>query len=384
MLAGTWLGESFHNDNKILKLNPHQAEFVHQVKNRISSIPLHRLVKFLKSAKHRPPIKNIWLKDPLGDWLIEGSQSKELQKLDQKSKQQKTVFPMVLRTESALFFGPVPVQLNAGEFYLFIKTDLVKPLDTRSFLDNPLIRLLLLIFASIAAATITSKFVTSPIKQLQKTVQIVPQDLSVRVLPKLLARKDELGNLSRQIEHMIETIEKLLKGQQQILWDVSHELRSPLARIQTTIAIAEQQKQPEKAFKRLNEEVNQLNHMISQLLLLGRINADINTINKQNISLKELIQQICEDMKLETENCPKFNLHIDDQIDIYGDPLLLASVFGNLMRNARDHNETPVTVTISAKSEKNPISSWKFREFLDFFFKFTLLQRPFFSKKKVL
>lgn len=349
MLAGTWLGESLHHDNKVVDLNPHQMEFVHEVFNRVSHIPLHRLARLLKTVKHRPPIKKLWLKDATGEWLNSEVIPNALAYLHQTAELDGPSKVRVLRSDNSLWFGPLVLDVKEGKFLLYVQTEVIKPLDTRTILDHPLFRLLLLILASGAAAAITTRLITKPVKMLQKTVQIVADDLSIRVEPQLLKRKDELGNLARQIEEMIKTIEKLINSQQQILWDVSHELRSPLARIQTTLAIAEQQKSPEKAFQRLNNEVVHLNNMISQLLLLGRINSEIKPIHKQSISLLELITQICEDMKLEKNQCPEFEILIDEQVDIQGDPMLLTSAFGNLLRNARDHNDKQVFIRIEAE-----------------------------------
>ncbi|HFB65394.1 MAG TPA: HAMP domain-containing histidine kinase [Aeromonadales bacterium] len=353
ILAGTWLGKSLNADNKVLPLNPLQTDFVRRFRPGNTSISLHHLQKMVYNKQNHKPVKKIWLLDKSGQQNAHSKLPQAVTRLWEMISLHGKTEPSVYRSDHSLWFGPLKIDTAVGPRWLIIETDIVRALDSRNFYSHPLFRLLILIVASIAAALLVSRFLTRPIKQLQSTVKQLTHDLSARPNNRLLKRNDELGKLANQINEMAETIEKLLNSQQQILWDVSHELRSPLARIQTTLAIAEQQNNPQKALQRLNNEVIILNQMISQLLLLGRLNAEIQKINREPVPLKNLLQHIHEDMKLENSQPLNITLSMDEKIDVYGDPVLLSSLFGNLMRNAREHNPPGTAIVVLANEDKD-------------------------------
>ncbi len=346
--AGNWLSESLRNSDKALALNPAQYLFLKKFRKKINNKNIRRLLKHWQQLPPKKPLKRILVIDSEGETLTATKIPKAVELLLQQSNNK----PMLLRNWNELWIGPLTIQNGNEKFRVFLNTENAPYLNARTWLEHPVSRLLLLLLASLVAAFLVSFFLVRPIKKLQITVNSLKSDLSYRVDEKLTNRKDELGKLGKQINSMAETIQKLVNSQQNILWDVSHELRSPLARIKTALAIAEQKSEPEKAIFRLNKEVDLLNKMITQLLLLGRLEAGLQKIQHEPVHLKSLIQQIIDDMHYESKT--KFNaqIKIEDELQVLGDPLLLASLFGNLLRNAREHNQQQITLNIEASCEQ--------------------------------
>jgi len=352
--AGTWLSESLRNSDKALQLNPAQYIFIKKLKNRLQKGNLNRLVSRWQNNPTKEPIKKVVVIDSNGDVLGNHPRPDSVNLLLRQSNGR----PMVIRSWKELWFGPIAVSSRGQSYQIFVNTNNAPFLKSRHWLEHPITRILILLLASIAAAFLVSLFLVRPIKKLQLAVDTLKTDLTFRVDEKITNRKDELGKLGQRINSMAETIQKLVSSQQNILWDVSHELRSPLARIQTALAIAEQKSEPEKAIQRLNKEVDLLNKMIGQLLLLGRLEAGLQKVQAETVHLSNLILQIIDDMRFESKQEFSIEVNIKEDFQIQGDPLLLASLFGNILRNARDHNQNKITIKIDVKcdAEKCEIS----------------------------
>ncbi len=355
--AGTWLSESLRDDEKALRLNPAQYLFLKKFRKRVKQRSVKNLIKYWQRNPPRKPIKNILIVDANGQ-SIDNKNIPEAVKL---LLIQSDGRPMLIRNWSELWMGPLSISSRGENYQFFIQTENVPGLNSRHWLEHPLARILLLLFASLAAAFLVSLFLVRPIKKLQLAVQALGSDLSVRVDPKITQRRDELGKLGQKINHMAETIQTLVNSQQHILWDVSHELRSPLARMQTALAIAEQKSEPEKAISRLNKEVDLLNQMITQLLLLGRLESGLQKLQHEPVHLKNLINQIIDDMRYENKQPFSISVNIEGEHQVTGDPLLLASVFGNVLRNAREHNHQNVNIIVEAVC-KNKVCTISIRD----------------------
>jgi signal transduction histidine kinase len=344
-VAGTWLSESMRDSGKAIPLNPAQYIFIKKLRSRIQKGNIPRLVSRWQKTPPQQPIKKIIVLDSNGNVVGNQPRPDPVNLLLQQSKGQ----PMLIRSWKELWFGPISMTSRNQSYQLYVNTSNAPFLKSRHWLEHPIARLLIIFLASIAASFLVSLFLVRPIKKLQLAVTTLKTDLNFRVDEKIIRRKDELGKLGQQINSMAETIQKLVNSQQNILWDVSHELRSPLARIATALAIAEQKSEPEKAIQRLNKEVDLLNKMIAQLLLLGRLEAGLQKIQPEPVHLKNLLQQIIDDMRYESKRDFNIELEIQQDFQIQGDPLLLASLFGNILRNSRDHNETTISIKIDAK-----------------------------------
>ncbi len=126
-----------------------------------------------------------------------------------------------------------------------------------------------------------AKYLTAPVIRLREaTRRFSAGEFALRIGGRFNRRKDELSGLANDFDHMAGRIESLMTMQQQLLADISHELRSPLARLNVALELVRRQTAPEaqKALNRIEKEVIQLNEMIGQVLTLSRLQSGIQGI----------------------------------------------------------------------------------------------------------
>jgi len=184
-------------------------------------------------------------------------------------------------------------------------------------------------------------------------------DLSARVA-NADKRHDEFGQLSQDINHMAEQVENLVDSQKRLLADISHELRSPLARLQMAIGIAQQSAEDNnltadsqtESLTRIEKEANEIEAMITQVLALSRLEANTQQAVIEPVNVSSLIEQIVQDARFEASGCGKvLNTEIANAIQISGDGQLLSRAFENLIRNAVKYAESVVYVTLATTEQ---------------------------------
>jgi two-component system OmpR family sensor kinase len=155
-------------------------------------------------------------------------------------------------------------------------------------------------------------------------------------------RRDELSALGQDFDLMAEKIYTLLQAQQRLLHDVSHELRSPLARIQAAIGLVQQQ--PEKlepSLTRIEREAQRISDLVGELLVLSRLEAGIAAGDKHEFDLGVLLDDIVADVRFEAE---LRQVHIrcegSEEIMVTAWDELLHRAIENVLRNAVQHCKT--------------------------------------------
>jgi two-component system sensor histidine kinase CpxA len=181
------------------------------------------------------------------------------------------------------------------------------------------------------------------------TRELAAGNLSVRVVPRLGGRRDELASLAADFDEMAEKIQLLLESQRRLLGDISHELRSPLARLNVALELARQRSgsEAQTALERIQLEAETLNEMIGQLLALTRIETGAEEIAKTKFDLKKLVADVANDANFEArarERAVKFNS--SDTAVMEGAAGLLRGAIENVVRNAVAYTAKGTTVEI--------------------------------------
>jgi two-component system, OmpR family, sensor histidine kinase CpxA len=196
-----------------------------------------------------------------------------------------------------------------------------------------------------------TRYLTAPIFRLRMAArQIAGGDLSARASPALASRRDEFGELVQDFNHMSERIESLVRSQQQLIRDISHELRSPLARLNVALGLARQRAGVEAAahLDRIERESERLNEMIGRLLTLARVQASERPPDPEPVALLPLIQQIADDARFE---CSRSGCNVTVRAAgdcvVKGSPDLLRSAIENVVRNAIRYTASGTSVEIS-------------------------------------
>ena len=198
-----------------------------------------------------------------------------------------------------------------------------------------------------------ARYLTSPVARLQKaTQQLAGGDLTARVGSVLAKRGDEFSDLGHDFDLMAERIERLINSQRRLLSDISHELRSPLARLNVALELARKRAGSEAgaSLDRIEREAGRMNDLISQLLGLARWDSDAESRQEESISLADLVQEVAADADYEatSQNRRVSVLESEDCI-VTGSPELLRSAIENIVRNGLHYTakDTRVEVRLS-------------------------------------
>jgi len=196
-----------------------------------------------------------------------------------------------------------------------------------------------------------SRHLTKPLHRLgEAAAGIAEGRLDTRVDPSLRARRDEIADLARNFDGMAERIEALVNGQRRLLADVSHELRSPLARLMVALSLAKQGRPEEAAgnLERIGAEARRIDALIGQLLALTRIDSGVDRGSPAPFDLTALVQEVASDGAFEAR------AHNRNVVITQADPCTfigfeepLRSAVENVVRNAIRHTAEGTTVSIS-------------------------------------
>jgi len=216
----------------------------------------------------------------------------------------------------------------------------------------PLTLLAIALGVSGAVCYFLARYLAAPVDRLRlATRQLAAGDLNVRVLPALKGRQDDLGLLAADLDSMAERLRLLLEAKQQLLRDVSHELRSPLARLQLALSLASREPSGvERHLARIAREAERLEQLIARTLKLASLERPGHTLEQARVDVGELLQTIAADVAIEAaaRGC-QVELAADGELAVSGDPELLRSACENVIRNAVRFSPNRGAVAISAR-----------------------------------
>ena len=194
-------------------------------------------------------------------------------------------------------------------------------------------------------------YMTKPVIRLRAaTQQLAGGDLTARAGDPNSRRRDEISGLIRDFDTMAGRLESLVKAQSRLLNDISHELRSPLARLNVALGLARQRSGPESAtmLERIELEASRLNELIGRLLTLARLEDGEQRVPGTPVLLDEVVLTVAEDAEFEAQ---ARHCHVRSEIpegswDVSGDASLLHSAIENVVRNAIRYTREGTTVDI--------------------------------------
>lgn len=205
-----------------------------------------------------------------------------------------------------------------------------------------------------------ARYLASPVETLRAGVRrFASGDLSTRVGAQVGTRHDEIADLSRDFDRMAERIETLVMSQRQLLGDISHELRSPLARLSVALGLARRHAGDDapkvtKALNRIERESERLNELIGQLLPLARLETDEDELQKTRIDLQDLVRQIAADADFEAQGRNRsVRVIADEECSFAGNAELMRSAIENVVRNAVRYTAEQTSVEVSLQCSSN-------------------------------
>lgn len=193
------------------------------------------------------------------------------------------------------------------------------------------------LLGSVVFAALLARHFARPIRNLRAAFDAAAAgDLEVRVGTAMGSRRDELAELGRDFDRMVGQLQSLVNGQRRLLHDVSHELRSPLARLQAATGLARQQPgKIEASLDRIEKESVRIDGLVGELLTLSRLEAGTGQIRRERIELGELVAGIVDDARFEARaRDVEVLLAATAEAAVEGDPELLQRAIENVVRNA--------------------------------------------------
>jgi len=252
--------------------------------------------------------------------------------------------PRLLIHRKTVLAGPFLVHFKGQQLALYqLRPRPQSPgLDLMSLPDYLLPALLVLVSA--LASFILALTITKPLRLLQqKNLDFAAGDLTARA-DAPARRNDEIGELSRGFNVMAAKIGDLLQNQQRLLRDVSHELRSPLTRAQLAIAL-EQRQGGGAQLPRLQQELERVDQLLGELLTFSRLDAGQYQLQRQDVDLYELIEEIIDVNQLDAEQKHlTVTLQGPNPCSLWIEPKLLARAIENVLRNAIKYSPDLATI----------------------------------------
>ncbi len=206
---------------------------------------------------------------------------------------------------------------------------------------HPLVPWLLIgagLLASLGFSAILARYFARPVGYLRAAFAAAADGrLDERVQPRMGGRRDEIADLGRHFDAMAGRLHTLIGAQRQLLHDVSHELRSPLARLQAAVGLARQNPaRVEATLDRIERETVRLDELVGELLTLSRLEAGVSGNARESLDLVGLIAAVAEDARFEAQAAGR-ELRFEAPpgeicAEVY--PELLHRAFENVIRNA--------------------------------------------------
>ena len=222
---------------------------------------------------------------------------------------------------------------------------------------SPLLPISIGILASLGFSALLAWYLAKPIRHLRSAFDAVAVGkLDTRIGPRMGRRRDEIADLGRDFDRMAGQLQILLGSQRRLLHDVSHELRSPLARLQAAIGLARQQ--PEKldaSLDRIERESGRLDELVGELLTLSRLEAGMSGAVDEEVDLVELVASIADDARFEAEahgRQVEFSGAGEALVKVRAE--LLHRAFENVIRNAVKYTGEGTAVEVRVERRAAP------------------------------
>jgi two-component system sensor histidine kinase CpxA len=221
--------------------------------------------------------------------------------------------------------------------------------------EHPYLRLIAVTLFAVALCLVLTLHITRPLGKLRKAASdIADGRLKTRVKPEIGRRHDEIALLGEDFDRMAEQIERLVTAQRNLLGDVSHELRSPLARLIVALSLLKQAPGEEAGEyqNRISIEAERLDKLIGQLLTLTRIDSGVDANLRETFDLTNLVQEVVADGDFEARAQNRsVRFSSTASCSMSGVAEMIRSAIENVVRNAVRH--TPPGTTVEVTIERN-------------------------------
>ncbi len=343
------LGHVLNQDAWILSRHPGLKTMASHWAKHYEQEGLESAQAFLERRKQRYKI-DVQVLDDSGDAVVPGTFPRRAAAFEARQHNDERHLPWRRLTEE--YTSP-----DTGNTYLLIYRIPHPELDAwhRESLLWPLSALGIALVVLTLFSLLVTLSITRPLSRLRSAVHDLGQaSYQQNSLARLAARRDEFGVLAKDFNKMGARLQSLIGSQRQLLRDVSHELRSPLARLRIALALAEraETEQRQTLWPRLTRECDRLEDLISEILTLARVDAE--QAHAEPVDLNALLGSVRKDAQL---SAPEQEVKLEAQpgLTLQGWPTLIERAVDNLVRNALRFNPQGQPIEISAQREQDTI-----------------------------
>ena len=230
----------------------------------------------------------------------------------------------------------------------------------RGVFGLPATRLSLLALALLLTAVASywlAGSITRPIIDLKRTAEALSSGkLEARVARASLQRRDELGELAYTFDRMAGRLSAALQAKEQLLRDISHELRSPLTRMRLAVALLRKRAEPPPELDRLEVDIARLDELIEDILSISRLQSEPSSLHKEPTDLRHLLERITTDASFEAKEkrCRIEWMMGDTPCILSLDPQWASAAIENIVRNAIRYTreESAVSITLEQNAHE--------------------------------
>ncbi|WP_313739453.1 HAMP domain-containing sensor histidine kinase [Pseudomonas sp.] len=343
------LGHMLNQDTWILSRHPGLNHLASQWTERYEQQGMAPAQRLLEQRKQQYKIDVQVLNDS-GEAVVPGTFPRRA--ADFEARQQNDERRLPWRRLTQEYVSP-----TSGETYLLIYRIPHPELDAwhRDSLMWPLSALGIALVVLTLFSLLVTLSITRPLSRLRGAVHDLGQtSYQQHSLARLADRRDEFGVLANDFNKMGARLQSMIGSQRQLLRDVSHELRSPLARLRIALALAERAdaEQRQALWPRLTRECDRLEDLISEILELARVDAE--QPHAEPVDLNALLGSVRKDAQLSDAE-QDVRLEAEPGLVLQGWPTLIERAVDNLLRNALRFNPPGQPIELRASREQERI-----------------------------
>jgi signal transduction histidine kinase len=288
-------------------------------------------VRALLDQTSMPQRANYWLLDAEGHELSGRPLSDDMREHAQRALRREGI---VRPDEAVIIVSPVTTQRGS---YLLIAEIIPPPLSERVPGDIIWVLKLGTIISALMCLVI-AHYLSKPIERLRlATNELARGNLDIRVGATIGNRSDEIADLVRDFDSMAGELRNQIQSERNLLSGVSHELRSPIARMRLALALARTSDRPqrEEMLDRIEQDTIQLDSMLERILTVARLENGQYKPKFESVSLNDLIDEVLDDARFEAVATDATINYVDEaMVQVNGDPGLLRSAVENVVRNS--------------------------------------------------
>ncbi len=203
-------------------------------------------------------------------------------------------------------------------------------------------------------------YIIKPIMLLrQATQKLASGDLSIRVQDDIKGRHGEVSLLAQDFDNMADKLERTISSHKHLIQDISHELRSPVARLQLALELSKKRlniSDDQVDIQRIEKECEQINTIINTLLNLPAYELEPSLAFMDEVNISELLQDICSDLNFSTPDKPiVFENHTQSEFTLSANGQLLRSAIENVLKNAQYYHQGAKSIMVSLTHKQNEL-----------------------------